>query len=223
MQTTTANPSAIRLVIADDCAIFRDGFEALLKKQKEISIVGQAKDGKELIEVVQNEKPDVVVTDIKMPLMDGIEATRILTKAFPRLGVIALFMFEEESLILEMLGAGARGYLLKNTTKTEVIEAVKTVNVSGTFYCSTTTGKLTKLLAQKKAAPVPLQKALFSQKEMTIIKLICEEYSNKEIASRLNLSCRSVESTRERIQEKIGAKNMAGIIMYAIKHGIVKI
>lgn len=120
--------TTINIVLADDHELIRDGFGVLIKKMPDIKLIGEAKNGKELLEVVRELKPDVVVTDIKMPEMDGIEATKLLTKEFPEIGIIALSMFDEKNLIAEMFEAGAKGFLLKNAQKDEIIEAIKAVN-----------------------------------------------------------------------------------------------
>jgi DNA-binding NarL/FixJ family response regulator len=124
--------TTIRLVIADDHEIFRDGLSLMLSKQDRVILSGQAKDGEELLQLVEEVRPDLVLTDIKMPRLDGIAATRILLQRYPDLKIIALSMYEEEDLIVEMLEAGARGYLLKNADKKEIMEAVLTV--SGEIY-----------------------------------------------------------------------------------------
>ena len=116
--------SPIRVIVADDHEIFRDGFRALLKKQQDIELVAEAEDGKELVELVNKFKPDVIITDVKMPKSDGIEATRILEEKYPGIGIIALSMFDEEGLIVDMLEAGAKG-LLKNAAKHESLMPLK--------------------------------------------------------------------------------------------------
>lgn len=214
----------IRIVIADDHEIFRDGFKVLLKKQDELELVGEAENGKELLEVAAKFQPDVVITDIKMPIMDGIEACRIIKSKFPCMKVIALSMFNDDSLIVDMLEAGARGYLLKNTNKVELLLAVKNVHEGSTYYCSATSGKLTRMIAESNFNPYrssPVMK--FTNREKEVIKLICEQNTNKEIANRLGLSIRTIESHREKIQEKTGSKNSIGVAIYAIKHELYQI
>lgn len=214
----------IRVVLADDHEIFRDGFRVMLKKQPLIELIGQAANGQELLDQVSSLKPDVVVTDIKMPVMDGIEATRRLIKENADLGVIALSMFDEENLIMDMLDAGAKGYLLKNAHKNEIFEAIKTVHKKDIYYCNHTSARLISMLAksnhnkQKKEVKIN-----FTDKEIEIIKMICGEKSTKEIAQQLFLSVRTVEKYRERIQEKIDAKNMVGVVLYAVRNGIYSI
>jgi len=217
-----ANP--IRIVLADDHEIFRDGFKAMIKKQPSVELLGEASDGEELVSIVRLLRPDVVVTDIKMPKMDGLQATKIITSEFPHIGVIALSMIDEESLIVDMMEAGAKGYLLKNAHKNEIVDAIKAVNDHNIYYCDGTSAKLTKLIATSDKIPFNRKsKPELSPKEIDVVLLLCEELTNKEIADRLNLSIRTIEGYRDKIHEKIGAKNSAGVVIYAIRNGIYKI
>jgi DNA-binding NarL/FixJ family response regulator len=214
----------IRIVLADDHEIFRDGFRVMLKKQTSVELVGEAGDGEELIKLVEEIQPDVVVTDIKMPKLDGISATKILTKKYPHIGVISLSMFDEENLIIEMLEAGAKGYLLKNAHKNEIITAVESVFKNQTYYCNHTSRKLTKMIAESSFNPNKRAlKPEFSEREISVMRFICQELSNREIALQLKLSVRTIEGYRERIQEKISARNTAGIVVYAIKNRIYQV
>ena len=218
------NYTPIRIAIADDHQIFRDGFKLLLKHQPELELVGEAEHGRELLDVIVQQQPDVLILDIQMPVMDGIATCKEVTKRHPGVKVIALSMFNDDNLIVDMLEAGAKGYLLKNTNKQELSQAVKAVFEGGTYYCAATSAKLTKMIAESKFNPYrsqPVKK--FTARETDIIKLICQQYINKEIADQLNLSIRTVESHREKIQEKTGAKNSIGVVIYAIKHGIFEI
>ena len=211
----------IDIVLADDHEIFRDGFAIMIKKIPDIKLIGEASNGEELIQLCRSLNPEVIVTDIKMPVMDGIEATRKIKKEFPAMGVIALSMFGEEDLIIDMLEAGAKGYLLKNAHKDEIIAAVKAVHKDHPYYCRETTNKLAQMIAKSSFNPYKkIARPEFSEKEIAIIRLICEEYSNKEIGEKLELSKRTVEGYREKILEKIDAKNSVGIVIYAIKNKI---
>lgn len=218
-----SNP--IRIILADDHEIFRDGFKAMLKKQPSVELIGEASDGEELVERCRQLQPDVVVTDIKMPKKDGLEATKILSAEFPDMGIIALSMIDEESLIIDMMEAGAKGYLLKNAHKNEIIEAIKAVSEGHIYYCDGASTKLSRMIAESDKIPFgkKIPRPEFSQKEIDVILLICQELTNKEIADRLNLSIRTIEGYRERIQSKIGARNSAGIVIYAIRHKIYSI
>lgn len=212
----------IKIAIADDHEIFREGFKLLLRDQDEVRLVGEAENGRELLQVVEECQPDVVIVDIKMPVLDGVDACKAIKKNFPDVQVIALSMFNEDSLIVDMLEAGAKGYLLKNTNKTELLTAVRTVYNGSTYYCSATSEKLTRMIANSKFNPYRNQPTvLFTSRELAIIELICQQYTSKEIGLKLGLSFRTVDSHREKIQEKTGAKNVIGIVIYAIKHDLV--
>jgi len=195
----------------------------MLRKQPSIQLVGEAEDGEELIAVARQTRADVIVTDIKMPRMDGVAATKYLSKEYPHIGIIALSMFDEEHLIVEMLEAGARGYLLKNAHKDEIIEAIKTVNNRQTYYCNDTSAKLAQMIARSKFGEVKEKKLEFTEKELSVIRYICQEMTNKEMARQMKLSTRTIEGYREKIQEKIGAKNAAGVVVYAIKNNIYEV
>ena len=219
------SPSVIKVVLADDHEIFRDGFRVMLKKHPTIQLVGEAGDGRELVAKVKALEPDVVVTDIKMPILDGIGATRELIALRPSLGIVALSMFDEENLIMDMLDAGAKGYLLKNAHKKEIFAAIESIYRGDIYYCDHTSSRLINMLAKSSALHPSKKevKAEFTSKELEIIQLICKEGSNKEIAEEVNLTVRTIEKYRERIHEKIGARNVAGVVVYAIRHGIYKL
>ncbi len=209
----------IRIVIADDHEIFRDGFISLVEKLPGIELLADASNGKELISLVEKYNPDVVLTDIKMPHLDGIAATKLIIKKFPHIGIIALSMFDDDNLIVEMLEAGAKGYLVKNAHKSEIAEAIRTVYKQETYFCNSTKYKLAQMIAESRFNPHRISKRPdFSPKEMEIIKLICKQLSNKEISNAIHLSIRTVEGYREKILKKMQVRNTAGIVVYAIKN-----
>ncbi len=213
----------LRIVLADDHQIVRNGIQAMLKKVTAVSIVAEASNGKELIQVVEQLEPDVVFTDIRMPIMNGIEATTILTRDHPNIPVVGLSTFDDNELVLQMMAAGAKGYMIKNTGKEEIIAAARRVAEGGIYFCSTVNNNLSSINQSTKIQQSPDRPVEFSEKEINIIRLICEEYSNKEIAAKLLMSLRSVESYRDKVIQKTAAKNMAGIVTYAIRHGIFKL
>lgn len=214
---------SIRVVMADDHEIFRDGFKLTLSRSANIKLVASACNGKELIELVKTHQPDVVITDIKMPVMDGIEAARKIAAGWPKIGIIGLSMFDEEDLIIEMLEAGAKGYLVKNADKAEVIDAIETVNRDEPFYCRETSIKLAHIIAKSKVSQyASKKKPEFSDKEIEIIKLICQEYTTKEISDQLFVSTRTIDGYRLKILEKMNVKNSVGIVVYAIQHQMYK-
>jgi DNA-binding NarL/FixJ family response regulator len=213
----------IKLIMADDHEIFRDGFRLMLSKYPEFILAGEAANGKELIDLTEQLNPDVIITDIKMPLMDGIEATKKITERFPGIGIIGLSMYDDDELIIEMLEAGAIGYLIKNAGKEQITEAIRTVYNHEPYYCKTTSHKLTTMIAKSRFNPYKKNaKAEFSEREKEIIELICAQLTNKEIADKLFISVRTVEGHRLKILEKMNVKNTVGLVVYAMKNGIVK-
>lgn len=213
----------IHLLMADDHEIFRDGFKLMLTKYPDIVLVGEAENGKELLELTQKLQPDVIITDIKMPVMDGIEAAKKISELFPDIGIIGLSMFDEDDLIVDMLEAGAKGYLIKNAGKEQITEAIRTVYNNDPYYCKTTSHKLTSMIARSRFNPYKkAAKVEFSEREIEIIDLICNELTNKEISDKLFISIRTVEGHRLKILEKMNVKNTVGLVVYAIKMGLVK-
>lgn len=211
----------IKLIIADDQKMFLEGLVLLFSNFDEVQLVGQAENGIELVDLTEKTSPDVIITDIGMPQMDGIEATTLLAQKYPRLPIIALTMFNEDHYLVDMLKAGAKGYISKSTGKNELMEAIRSVNEGGYYFCSSTSPKLARLLAASQIgffAPHAPDK--FTEKERDIIQLICREFSSKQIAPLIGLSQRTVENYRNRIMEKMGVQNMVGIVVYAFRHGL---
>ena len=215
--------NGISLVIADDHEIFRDGLALMLSKQDAVTLVGQAGDGQELLQLVEEMRPNLVLTDIKMPKLDGIGAAKLILQRHPETKIIALSMYEEEDLIVEMLEAGAKGYLLKNADKREILEAILTVNEGNIFYCKHTTAHLASLIVKSKFdSHKKALGPLFTEREREIIRLICRQHTAQEIGELLFLSKRTVEGYRTRILEKMDVKNTAGVVIFALKHSIIK-
>jgi DNA-binding NarL/FixJ family response regulator len=207
--------SPIKIILADDHEVVRDGFQVMLKKENDIEIIGEAKNGEQLIRLAGQLRPDIIITDIMMPEKSGIEATAEITNLYPEIGVIAFSMYNDESLVMDMLKAGAKGYLLKSSGKEEVITAVKTVYKGDVYYCRETAGILSSIRNRNES-----WKPKFTDREIMIIRLICKELSNQEIADLMNLSRRTIEGYRENIIQKTRARNTAGIVLYAIKNKI---
>lgn len=219
MHSHTNNP--IHIVVADDHVLFRQGLVSLLGNEPDFHIDGQASNGEELLQLVARHRPQVVVTDIYMPVMNGIEATMAITKKYPATAVIALSVYNKNNLVVEALAAGARGYLLKSSNSHELVAAIRSVNANGTYYSGSTISSLMESLPNP-GGPVPASPSvLLTDKEKSVIRLMCQQYSNKEIAQKLQTSVRSIESARERIQAKTGAKNMIGVVLYAIQSGVI--
>ncbi|HWB24591.1 MAG TPA: response regulator transcription factor [Chitinophagaceae bacterium] len=213
----------ITVVIADDHEIFRDGLQMMLGKIPDIKVVDEACNGLQLVNSVKEHRPDIVITDIIMPVMDGIAAAKNIHASFPETGIIALSMFDEEHYIVDMLESGAMGYLLKNADKTEIADAIKTVYVQNPYYCKLTSARLTRIISSSKFNPYTrINIPAFTDKEKEVIKLICSEHTNREIGELLFMSTRTVEGYRARIQEKMKVKSTAGIVIFALKTGLYK-
>jgi DNA-binding NarL/FixJ family response regulator len=213
----------IEVIIADDHEVYRDGLRLLLAKADTISIVEEAANGRELVSLCAQRVPDVILTDIMMPVMDGIEATLIISQQFPAAKVIALSMSNQDNLIVDMLYAGAMGYLVKNANKTEIVDAIHTVFLNKPYYCKSTSLKLARVLARVKPGTRWNNRIFFSQKELEIIRLICEDKTNREIAQQMFLSVRTVEEYRLRIKDKMDVKGTPGIVIYAIRNALFRV
>lgn len=214
----------IKVIIADDQSLVRESLRLVLEQDGEIRIIAEAVNGKEVIDAVVQEKPDVIVTDIQMPEMGGIELTRTLQSVYPEIKIIGLTMYEEDYLVVDMMEAGAKGYLMKDSGIGPVADAIHAVYKNRKYFCDSTSEKLIKKLAASTADIGAREDAeQFNEKEKEIIRLVCEQYSNKEIADKMNLGVKTVESYRNKIFEKMGVKNMAGLAIYAMKCGIYKV
>ena len=208
----------INLAIADDHEIFREGLCMFINKIPDFDLLGEARNGVEILTLLRRKPIDVVLMDIKMPEMNGIEATKVIRKEYPDTKVIALSMYDDEQSILNMHAAGASGYLLKNTNKMQFETAVRAVYNGGTYFSNDATMKLIQSVSKNRQAK---NDENFNDREIEIIKLLCEQKSSKEIADKICLSIRTVEGYRMKIMKKIQAKNHNGIVLYAIKAGII--
>lgn len=211
----------IRVVIADDHSLFRTGLKTLLSQVRNVEIVGEAVNGQELIRRSIELSPDVILTDIGMPVMDGVIATKELARRKISNRVIVLSAYGKEEPVLQMLEAGALGYLLKTADTDEISEAINTVYRHKPYFCREITERLTDIVAKSYQMPIRVDVA-FTEREKDIIRLICKEYTSKEIAYTLNLSKRTVEGHRTRIMDKVGARGIAGVITYALDKGIYR-
>jgi DNA-binding NarL/FixJ family response regulator len=210
----------IRLVIADDHVLIRDGLRMLLDMDEDIEIVAEASDGKDLVQMASQCSPDVVITDLMMPGMSGIQAIReMYLTGFRR--IIALSFYESEPLIVEALEAGALGYIAKNARRGEIIEAIKTVYKFHPYYSQSTSSRLVRLISNSNFNPyIRSAPVLFSEKEKEIIRLICQEKSSEEISQVLLTSKRTVDGMRAKILSKMNVRTVAGVAIYAIKNAI---
>ena len=212
----------ITVVIADDHTFFREGLSKVLQANKKIKVLAQASNGLELIEFAKQYTPDVLIVDIAMPHLDGIKAVKEITRLSIRSKVIALSMHTEDSIILQMLDAGAMGFLDKNTSKKEMYEAIDSVLIHNSVYFpESTNAYMMELLASSSYKPYPQKGVVFTPREQEVIQMICKDFTTKEIGVKLDLSPRTIDTHRVRIMEKMNVKSVAGLVAYAYSKGII--
>jgi DNA-binding NarL/FixJ family response regulator len=218
----------IKILLVDDHKIIRDGIKSLLKEEADIQVIGEASNGRELIDVLPTIEVDVILMDINMPVMDGFETTKYVTANFPGIKVLVLSMLDHENYISRMMEAGALGYLLKNTGRDELLHAIKMVASGNTYICSDIAINLLKIInhgpapkIESQSIPEKTVNTELSKREIEVLKLIAEGFTNAEIADKLFTSKRTIESHRQKLIEKTQAKNTAALIKYAISKGII--
>ncbi len=215
----------IRLIIADDQVLFLKGLRLLINTFDTITLVGEAKNGQELLSSIALHSPDVVLIDLKMPVMDGIEATKKIKEKYPNVKIILLSMYNDESIINLIMSLGANSYLLKNEEPHILKEAIEAV-VEKEFYFNEYTSRAllkgTQEPSVRKGKSKLLQELQLTRRELEILKLICQEHTSGEIASKLYISIRTVEGHRKSILAKTGVRNIAGLVLFAMKNGIIE-
>ena len=212
----------IRILLADDHTVVRDGLRALLEKQPDMTVVAEASDGRDSIRLAEEQSPDVVVMDIGMPSLNGIEATRRILAANPRTAVVMLSMHQDESYVLRSLKAGAKGYLLKDSLRGDVIDAIRAVAQGRSFL----THKVRRMLQedyvrQMESRGLEDSYDLLTDREREVLHMVAEGKSNKEVAGSLNISPTTVETHRSHILQKLGIHSVPELILYAVRKGIV--
>ncbi|MDO9374385.1 MAG: response regulator transcription factor [Bacteroidota bacterium] len=214
--------SKIRIAIADDYKIYRDGLKVGISEDENLEVVQEADNGEELLNGLKESAPNVIIMDLKMPIMDGTEATKEVRKNFPSIKVLVVTMYDDDKFIIHLMENGANGYLLKNTDSGEIRKSIYAVHENGYYFNDLVNKALLKRLVLKgNLKPSFNQDVEFTERELEVLKLICEEKTAAEIGKEIFLSPRSVEGIRTRLIEKVGVRNTAGLVMFAIKKGIV--
>ena len=212
----------LRIVLADDHTVVRSGLRALLERHQNFEVVGEAENGRNVVELSASLRPDIVVMDVGMPLLNGIEATAGLLKQSPSTGVVILSMYSDESYVMRALKAGARGYLLKDSAATDLLSAIQAVSNGRSFFSPSIRELLAedyvRVLRQKGAVD---SYELLSPREREILQLLAEGKTNKEVAATLFISPYTVETHRGNILEKLGFHSAAELILYAVRKGII--
>ncbi len=214
----------LKIIIADDHKFFRSGLEAVLKSFRYVKSVAQVEDGKQLIGLLENEHYDIAFVDICMPELNGIDATEIISKRFPKVKVIALSMSDDKENILEMLNKGAMGYILKNTDKDEIGDAIKEVISGNQYFSNDVSGILYKELQLKLSNTVirPNSEALNKERLREVVFLLCYEFGNQEIGEILFLATRTIETYRKDAIHEVGCKGIVGLVKYGVETGLYK-
>lgn len=212
----------IRILLADDHPVVRDGLRALLEREADMSIVAEAADGRETVRLAEEQSPDVVIMDLAMPIMNGIEATRRIVAKSPHTAVVILSMHQDESYVLGSLNAGAKGYLLKDSMRKEVIEAIRAVSQGRSFLTRKVSAMLQEdYISQLRRRGLEDSYELLTDREREILQLIAEGRANKEVASLLNISLTTVETHRTHILQKLDLHSVPELILYAVRKGII--
>jgi len=212
----------IRILIADDHGIVRKGLRLQLEQNNEFEVVGEATEGREAVRMAEELLPDVVIMDIAMPTLNGIQATTQLVKKNPQIGVIILSMYSDESYLMRTLAAGAKGYLLKDSADVDLHRAVEVVAQGKPFFSPAIAGTLLEdYMRQLQQRGLQDSYDLLTEREKEILQLLAEGKSNKDVAGILNLSTNTVETHRTRIMQKLDLHSTADIVLYAVRKGII--
>lgn len=215
-------PETINVAIADDHKIFRKGVILSLKSFHNIKFIFEAENGEELIKGVEKEQPDVILMDLRMPVKDGIETTKYITKHFPKIRVLILTMYEDERFVGHLMDSGANGYLLKSTDAAEIKQAIMDVMETG-FYLNNFVNRvlIKKNYAKQKFNPNLNSQVVISDREKEVLSLVCMEFTASEIAQKMDISARTVESIKDRLMERFGVKNSVGLVFFAMKNSLI--
>jgi two-component system, NarL family, response regulator NreC len=212
----------LRILLADDHIVMRTGLRALLERQHNLEVVGESENGRETVELAASLRPDVVVMDVGMPVLNGIEATQTIVAECPTVAVVILSMHADESYVMRALKAGARGYLLKDSAAADLIGAIQAISQGKSFFSP----KVSRILAEDYVRVLKQKGAvdtydLLTGREREILQLLAEGKANKEVATALNISPYTVETHRSHILQKLNLHNSAELVLYAVRKGII--
>lgn len=212
----------IRIILADDHAVMRRGLRLVIEENKDFQVVGEASDGREAVALVEELKPDLVVLDISMPNMNGIEAARQISEKQSSVSIVVLSMHSDESYVLRALKAGARGYLLKESAESDFILAIRSVSAGKSFFSPAVSRLLVEdYVRQLQDKDIEDSYELLTQRERELLQLIAEGKSNKDVANMLNLSLYTVETHRGNLMEKLNLHSVPELILYAVRKGVI--
>ncbi len=216
------SPERITVILADDHAVLRAGLRALLDAEPDIEVLGEAGDGDGAIELVRELRPAIAIMDISMPSKDGIAATREIVASAPETRVLVLTMHDDEQYLYHVLEAGGHGYVVKSSADSDLLTAIRTVARGGFFVYAPAAAHILKGYVEASGLPKPSKKGGLSERELEVLRLTAEGYSNQEIADRLYLSRKTVDSYRSRIMGKLDLHHRSELVRYAVRKGLLR-
>lgn len=212
----------MQILIADDHTMFVDGIDSILQTEEDMVTVGRCYDGKAVMEMIEKKDVDVLLLDVNLPEMNGMEVCKEALKIKPKLKILAISMFNEESFVSEILNNGAKGYILKNTGREELLQAIRTVYKDESYFSKEVTETIMKGLMNKRKAVINANNyPKISRREKEVLKLIIEEFTTQEIANELFISLKTVESHRSNLLSKLNARNTAGLVRTTIENNLL--
>jgi DNA-binding NarL/FixJ family response regulator len=212
--------ATMKILLCDDQAVIRDGLEMLLNLEKDFQVVGAAQDGAEAVELAAQKQPDLILMDLKMPIMNGIEATREIHTKFPNIKILVLTTYDDDEWVFDAIRAGASGYLLKDTPRQKIIEAIRGTVEGKSFVDPAVAGKLLNQVASKQTQPQSILTDKLTERELDVLRLIAKGINNSEIANQLHLSEGTVRNHVSAILEKLGVSDRTQAAVIAIQHGL---
>lgn len=212
----------INVAIADDHKIFRKGVILSLRPYTNIKFILEAENGEDLIKDLPDNEPDVILMDLRMPGKDGMEATKFISKKYPHIKIVVLTMYEDERFVYHMMENGANGYLLKNAEPQEIRRAIMDVYEKG-YYLNNFVNRilLKRSHSRQKVVPSLNSEITLNDKEKDVLRFICMEFTAQEIAQKMEISARTVEAIKDRLMERFGSRNTAGLVFFAVKNNLV--
>lgn len=211
----------INVLIADDHTMFVDGIASILKDENNINVVGTCYNGAEIIDFVAKNKVDLILLDVNLPDISGIDVCKLINDKYPNIKILAISMFNEESYVSEILNNGALGYILKNTGREELLKAIDTVNKGDNYFSKAVTETITKAIVNSKKENKDTELPKISRREKDVLKLIVEGFNTQEIADTLFISFKTVESHRGKLLEKLNARNSTALVKIAMDNGLL--
>jgi DNA-binding NarL/FixJ family response regulator len=210
-----------RILLVDDHQVLREGLRSLLEKQPDLEVVGDAGDGRRALQLVRDLRPDIVIMDVNMPQMDGIDATRLITRDYPGTRVLALSMYLRKTFVSEMFKGGASGYLLKESAFAEIVEAIQTILAGQKYVCRKVAGLLVDdYIPVRNGAPAKPQ---LTERETEMVRMLANGMASKEIARATDASVKTIDACRRRVMQKLGVASTADLVKYAIREGLTTV